>query len=463
MKANSLIYTALTATVMAMFACAFACATAKAIAPTPDTVRSADSANIPLEERVFMASKMYADMGVYCAHLQTIPDFDLDAAYRSYLKEALAAKGRYEFDLASQAFVAELHNGHSEFFDRWLVTNYGGSMGFRAMYIEGKWIVTHSDLAALKPGDVIANIGSEPAEALFQKQKRYLNASNERWARSIFFNRRYLFPQTFELTLEGGRKVAIDRKPKPKQAELKTEGKWIKADTIAYIKIPSFDAPEFEQTAIQLVKKYHTAKSLIIDLRGNGGGSTPGELIDGLMDRPYRGSTQATPLSMAVIKTRGGFFDKMKQDPSAKKDETYGYMEAMKEMSDNVQLLFTSRPQKPENTLYKGSLYVLIDRDVFSAGEDFCIPFKDNHRALFLGETTGGSTGQPYFYLFTNGSGFRVSAKRDSFPDGSPFEGIGVVPDIAIPTLQKSLAANVDDVMERAIALATAASASPAR
>jgi carboxyl-terminal processing protease len=336
-------------------------------------------------------------------------------------------------------------------------------MGFRAMYIEGKWTVTRSDLSSLKPGDVIASIGSESVESLFQKQKRYLNASNEHWARSIFFNRRYLFPQAFELTLEGGRKVTIDRKPKPKPAELKTEGKWVKADSIAYIKVPSFDAPEFEQTAIQLVKKYHTAKSLIIDLRGNGGGSTPGELIDGLMDRPYRGSTQATPLSLAVIKTRGGFFDKMKQDPSAKKDETYGYMEAMKEMSDNVQLLFPSRPQEPENTLYKGSLFVLIDRDVFSAGEDFCIPFKDNHRAVFLGETTGGSTGQPYFYLFSNGSGFRVSAKRDSFPDGAPFEGIGVAPDVVIPTTQKSLAANRDDVLERAIALAAAQPTSHSR
>ena len=458
MKAISIITTAITVLVLASRLSGSANASDSNIQTAPAS--ATDASTLSLEERVFMTSKMYADMGVYCAHLQTIPDFDLDAAYKSYLKEALAASGRYEFDLASMAFVATLHNGHSEFFDRWLSLNYGASMGFRALFIEGKWTVTRSEVTGLKPGDIIERIDSTPVEELFQKQKRYLNASNERWARTIFFNRRYLFPQTFELTLQGGRKVAIDRKLKLRQPDLKTEGQWMKADSVAYIKVPSFDAPEFEQTAIELVKKYHTASSLIIDLRGNGGGSTPGDLIDCLMDRPYRGSSQATPLSLAVIKTRGGFFDRMKQDPAAKKDEMYGYLEAMKELSDNAQLYFPSRPQKPENSLFKGALYILIDRDVFSAGEDFCIPFKDNHRATFIGETTGGSTGQPYFYLFSNGSGFRVSAKRDSFPDGSPLEGVGVTPDISIPISRRSLTSRRDEVLQRALSLATASGTS---
>lgn len=51
-----------------------------------------------------------------------------------------------------------------------------------------------------------------------------------------------------------------------------------------------------------------------------------------------------------------------------------------------------------------------------SACEDFLIPFKDNHRALIIGETTSGSTGQPVPIDFGNGMHLAIGARRVFLP-----------------------------------------------
>ncbi len=60
------------------------------------------------------------------------------------------------------------------------------------------------------------------------------------------------------------------------------------------------------------------------------------------------------------------------------------------------------------------------------------MPFKDNGRARLIGETTAGSTGQPYMLDLGNGMMAMIGSKREMFPDGSRFEGVGIKPDIEI-------------------------------
>ena len=65
-----------------------------------------------------------------------------------------------------------------------------------------------------------------------------------------------------------------------------------------------------------------------------------------------------------------------------------------------------------------------------------------------------GSTGQPFYYEFGNGMGFRVSTKRVYFPDESPFEGVGIRPDLEIKPTVDDLRKGRDPVLERALELA---------
>ena len=101
----------------------------------------------------------------------------------------------------------------------------------------------------------------------------------------------------------------------------------------------------------------------------------------------------------------------------------------------------------------------LFDRELIArhflrrpaTAEDFVMPFKDNGRALIVGETTSGSSGQPHLLFLGEEMTARIGAKRESFPDGSPFEGIGIVPDLAVDTTPEDLAAGRDPALLAAI------------
>lgn len=77
--------------------------------------------------------------------------------------------------------------------------------------------------------------------------------------------------------------------------------------------------------------------------------------------------------------------------------------------------------------------------------------FKDGARGLVLGEPTYGSTGQPYFVRFPEfGMSLRVSTKREYFPDGRQFEGVGIRPDKLIAVTREELASGTDTQLELA-------------
>jgi C-terminal processing protease CtpA/Prc len=48
-----------------------------------------------------------------------------------------------------------------------------------------------------------------------------------------------------------------------------------------------------------------------------------------------------------------------------------------------------------------------------------------------------------------------IGAKHERFADGSTFEGLGIVPDVAVTVHNSDLRAGRDPVWERALALAT--------
>src|SRR5262249_42536933 len=101
------------------------------------------SGTISLQERVTTASQIYHIVSTFFPGLS---QHKFDASYQQYLTIALRTEDRREFDLASMAFVAELHDAHSWFYDRWLDRNYPGSTGFLAYPLGGKWTVVHSEI-----------------------------------------------------------------------------------------------------------------------------------------------------------------------------------------------------------------------------------------------------------------------------------------------------------------------------
>jgi carboxyl-terminal processing protease len=211
-----------------------------------------------------------------------------------------------------------------------------------------------------------------------------------------------------------------------------TEGRWLEPGKVAYVRIPSFFNPEYEKRALELVREFREAAILIVDVRGNMGGSTPEELTSLLMDRPYRWWTESTPLILPYFRymaSRSGW---------------------QYQPFDGSELLWRSPVRQPSKDTFKGKLALLVDAACNSACEDFAMPFKDNSRALLVGETTAGSTGQPYNLDLGNGMLAMVGAKREMFPDGSRFEGAGIKADLEISPSAEDIRQGRDVALEAA-------------
>jgi len=285
----------------------------------------------------------------------------------------------------------------------------------------------------LNLGDILVSIDDQPLDQFFAERRQYLSGSSEsQLRRRLFSSSNTPFPQKFSITLADGRHIQAERKapePEAKKDPIATGGRWIREGTLAYINIPSFDDPEFQKSAIEFVKKFKAATALIIDVRGNEGGGTPSDLIRSLMDRPWRHWVETTPVSDALRKIDMG------NDPGFHLDYRYEY------------------PSEKPEAVYSGELFILTDGDCTSACEDFVMPFKDNGRAKIVGGTTFGSSGQPYFHRFENGMIFGISAKREYFPDGSEFEGMGIKPDVEVEPKPADLRSGNDVILQRAVDL----------
>ena len=423
--------------------------------PPACSAQAPESRNPPHSERAWIASKVYAVTSQNFAHWEGVPQLDLDDWYKEYLGNAMQAEGRREFSLASMEFIAGLRNGHSNFYDRWLSTEFGHPLGFSLRLIEGRWIVADSRLEALAKGEVVVRIDGEPFDEFFTRQKRYVSASSESERARRFFYMPYLFPESFQLGVQGGKRHSINRRTQKLQSRSNQSSPQprVLEDGIAYLPIKSFAGAKFEQNAIDFITEHHDAKTLIIDVRGNGGGSTPVELVKALMDRPWREWTSATPYRLAL----GSAHSQIRSSvpPYQLGEYARGYVDALSGMGESM-LVFPSRLNPPERPKFTNDLIVLVDERCFSACEDFVMPLKFSGRAVLIGQSTAGSSGEPYMYDFGNGMRFRISTKRQYFPDGSTFEGVGIVPDIEVPITIDSIVSEADEILVQAMEIARA-------
>jgi C-terminal processing protease CtpA/Prc len=94
---------------------------------------------------------------------------------------------------------------------------------------------------------------------------------------------------------------------------------------------------------------------------------------------------------------------------------------------------------------------VLTSVRSFSAAEDFAVAFDYAKRGTIIGEPTGGSTGQPLSFSLPGGGRARVCTKRDTYPDGKEFVGVGVQPQRVVHPTIADLRAGRDTVLEAAL------------
>ncbi|MGV3490375.1 MAG: S41 family peptidase [Devosia sp.] len=376
-------------------------------------------------DRARAAAMLRAGIEGSFAHWEAIPDIEFEVEMSVCIEYMMEARDRLQFGRAIQQMLSTLRNGHTNYYDQWLNEGPNRTFGCVIRPLGERWTVIRSRRPGLPAGTVVTEVDGVPIPEVLRQNRRYISASSERQAAMALFANRHLFPDTITLTTEAGAAVTIDK-----------QDEWYglnatpliqpSRDRIGRMRIVSFDGSHWEDGALEALEEHDRDAPLVLDLRGNTGGSTPTKLVHRLMERPYRYWRSTVLQTNSLARAR----------------------------EDGPQLLTTMPAMNIDYsavTAHRGPIAIVVDASTGSAAEDFVAPFKDNKRAIIVGETTGGSSGQPHYLYLGLGFGANIGAKRESFPDGRQFEGVGIEPDIVVETTPEHIAAGADYVMKAAL------------
>ncbi len=106
---------------------------------------------------------------------------------------------------------------------------------------------------------------------------------------------------------------------------------------------------------------------------------------------------------------------------------------------------------------FLGPIVALANAGTGSAAEDFLVPLHSAHRATLVGERTSGSTGQQVAVELPGGGKAIICSKRDTYPDGREFVGIGIIPDVEVQPTVDDIVSGRDPILEKGIEVLKAA------
>ena len=213
-----------------------------------------------------------------------------------------------------------------------------------------------------------------------------------------------------------------------------------------------FDHEAFYRRAFRTMTDQRTRR-LIVDLRGNGGGTTAGimDLLSYLVDEPIRTAHKQTTrcTSLGDVRPHMSTWQEEALDPPAEMFEP-------DPDGDGYRLRGPANWVQLKSPRFQGEVVFLSDEANSSAITSFLGIVQDRQIGRIVGGPTGGSkegpNGDVIFFLSLPASGMTVkipgvrvhTAVRNFVP------GRGVLPDVPVRVSPADLVAGRDPVMERA-------------
>ncbi|MFW5784661.1 MAG: S41 family peptidase [Chitinispirillaceae bacterium] len=191
------------------------------------------------------------------------------------------------------------------------------------------------------------------------------------------------------------------------------------ADSVGYIRIVSFQGDGWGREIDPIIKTLTHCKGVIIDVRNNGGGNSQNA------ERIASRFADSTRLA-AYIKWRNG-----------------------PEHDDHSQLI--PYYVRPADWTYSGPVVLLTDRGCFSSTEMFVLYMRHIPSVTVIGDTTGGSSGNPISRQLPNGWYYSISRWVEYTSDMELVEGNGIAPDKVITVTVEDVAARRDPILEKGV------------
>ncbi|WP_255076119.1 S41 family peptidase [Lacihabitans sp. CCS-44] len=397
--------------------------------------------NISDAEKLAGLSKFWSEAKYNFAYFENLPDLDWDKLYLEYIPLIQNTKNTLEYYQVMQKFCAELKDSHTNVWSTSdslrSLTNFAPPI--RTTLVEGKVLITSvlSDSlqkSGIKVGMEVVSIDKIPVKEYAQKLMPYQSSSTEQDLRLRTFTYSLLRgnrEQTVELELKGiDGKISTRKLPRKGYGVLKkTESVEFKIlpNNVAYLAINEFETSKSREKFMSIFDSLSNTTALILDIRRNGGGSTDVSILKCLTDKPIKQGQHFVRKYVPTYRAWGS------------EEGIVWQQEPVSDWSPNGKKLYT----KP--------VVLLISSQTFSAAEDFAVIFDSMKRGKMIGEVTGGSTGQPLPFSLPGGLMGRVCTKRDLYPDGKVFVGVGIKPDIEIKPTIVDIQKGRDTVLEGAL------------
>lgn len=426
---------------------------------------------ISKEEKVYGLSQFWQEVNYNFIYFSKVDKKEWNNLYMKYIREVQETKNDYEYYRLLQKFCAFLKDGHTNIYfpneinDNVFISNFG-DYKIILKNIEDKAIiaqVNQSKKEELPIGTEITKVNGITTKEYINKNVRpYISSSTEHiledWSVSNMFHG--YAGTTFDLELkmpDGKIKNLKLTHSKTKEKELypsaKTElleFKWIN-ENIAYIALNSFSDWDLMDLFSDKFSELQRAKRLIVDLRNNGGGNSgiAREIFKYLTnDTILYGSKWQSRLHIPSYKAWGVGLKANDTTRNAWNKQAY--------LSYNDEYYYNAayEPYATSNlniSRIEIPTAILIGHNTASAAEDFLVYADNQENIIKIGEPTFGSTGQPYEFELPNGGSARVCTKKDTYPNGKEFVGIGIQPDILIKKTLTDYLENNDRVLEKAI------------
>jgi C-terminal processing protease CtpA/Prc len=390
------------------------------------------------DEKIAGLSKFWSEAKYNFVFFFKLPDLDWDALYLEYLPRVRKTKSTFEYYRTLQEFCAKLRDGHTNVYLPRELAESIGRPGLRTALVEGKVLVievSDPDLA-IEPGSEIVAIDGVPVKQYAQERVvPYLSSSTPQDLDVRAYSYDLLRgPRSaaVELTIAdaAGRTMKRAASRQPREGDrpwTPFEFKMLEGN-IGYIALRTFGNPKPAEEFDAAFDAISKTRALIFDIRDNGGGSSDvgWRILSYLTDKPFRVSSMRTRKYLPA-------------------ERAWGKLEDWEDLGGS--------PTRAAHgsKLYSKPVVVLTSPRTFSAAEDFAVAFDAMGRGKIIGETTGGSTGQPLMFELPGGGAGRVCTKHDRYPDGKEFVGVGVRPDIAAAPTVADVRAGRDTVIEAAL------------
>lgn len=412
------------------------------------------------EQRIYTLSRIWKELEYNFAFPENLHRVNLDSLYLAYLPKVENAENNYDYCRLLSSFMAHFNEAHTRIYPS---KRFDDIPPLQAINIGERIIVSNvakSQVKDIPVNSEILKINDIPVlEYMKDSVYPYIAAATPQWkfdksVLELFSGRlgsivdiTYKTPEgevkeicmTRDYYANGSKEIMVNESKPPIEIKMLEDG-------IGYIKLNSFMGTYIDtvnQVFTNNLPQLQKCKGLIIDVRGNRGGSDAvweNIAFHLIPDSTFDMDVECfSRIHIACYKNWG-------INSTHPKLIEYNRGLAMTEVEHGMYKNTVDDADKLNQPLV-----VVSGQHVASAAEDFLLLMKNRKRAVVVGEPSVGCVGEPTIISLTGGLEAMICVKKYVGLDGlQPNDG-GIMPDIYVKGDYESYLKGKDNILERAI------------